>query len=100
MRSLSRCLSQLCLQVTKEILLDVKHLHDRGIVHRDLKPENLLYMSNDESQADYKHIMVADFGLARCHLACASCGCAAVRVRVDTGTVEATKEMALRRLSR
>ena len=52
-------------EVSKEVLLAVAYLHAQGIVHRDLKPENLLYMSNDENTREYKHIKVADFGLAR-----------------------------------
>ena len=52
-------------EVSREVLLAVAHMHARGIVHRDLKPENLLYISNDENTPEYKHIKVADFGLAR-----------------------------------
>uniref|UniRef100_A0A0C3TT10 Protein kinase domain-containing protein n=1 Tax=Guillardia theta (strain CCMP2712) TaxID=905079 RepID=A0A0C3TT10_GUITC len=53
-------------EVSRDVLQAVAYLHAQGIVHRDLKPENLLYMSNDESMPEYKHIKVADFGLARC----------------------------------
>ncbi|RKF60776.1 putative serine threonine-protein kinase ppk18 [Erysiphe neolycopersici] len=41
-----------------EVILGVKHLHNRGIVHRDLKPDNLLI--------DQKgHLKLTDFGLSR-----------------------------------
>lgn len=43
----------------KEILLGLKHIHDKGIVHRDLKPENLLY----ENETDGSPLKLADFGL-------------------------------------
>ncbi|EGX96469.1 serine threonine protein kinase, putative [Cordyceps militaris CM01] len=41
-----------------EVILGVKHLHERGIIHRDLKPDNLLI--------DQKgHLKLTDFGLSR-----------------------------------
>ncbi|OAR05644.1 hypothetical protein LLEC1_04762 [Akanthomyces lecanii] len=41
-----------------EVILGVKHLHERDIIHRDLKPDNLLI--------DQKgHLKLTDFGLSR-----------------------------------
>ena len=47
-------------QVMKEILLGVRHLHNRGVVHRDIKPENILCTSKDWPL----RIKLADFGFA------------------------------------
>jgi len=44
----------------KQILLAIKHLHDRNIVHLDLKPENIL-LKNKTS----KQIKLIDFGISR-----------------------------------
>ncbi|CAG2103053.1 unnamed protein product, partial [Medioppia subpectinata] len=44
----------------KQILMAVKHLHDRDIVHLDLKPENILL--TDKISKDIKLI---DFGISR-----------------------------------
>lgn len=44
----------------RNLLLALKHLHDKLIMHRDLKPENLLLKTKDN---DYE-VVLADFGLA------------------------------------
>ncbi|CAL1713114.1 unnamed protein product [Somion occarium] len=44
---------------TAQLLLGIEALHDRGIVHRDLKPGNILIDDNG-------HLIIADFGLAKC----------------------------------
>ena len=43
-----------------EILIGIKHCHDRNIVHRDLKPDNLMMASPDDDSA----IKIVDFGFA------------------------------------
>ena len=40
-----------------ELLLAVKHIHDKQIIHRDIKPENILVVDN--------HIRLGDFGLMK-----------------------------------
>ena len=44
----------------KQILMAIKHLHDRNIVHLDLKPENILL-----SDKTAKRIKLIDFGISR-----------------------------------
>lgn len=50
-------------RIIKQILLAIKHMHDRGICHRDLKLENIMVETRklDEGQPLIK---VIDFGLA------------------------------------
>lgn len=48
-------------EVTKKLLLGVKHCHDQRIANRNLKPENLLLVSQ-ESDTDVK---ISDFGYAK-----------------------------------
>ncbi|KAF2453500.1 kinase-like domain-containing protein [Lineolata rhizophorae] len=47
----------------RQILLGLRHLHERGIIHRDLKPENLLV----DIDKDTKEItiVIADFGFSK-----------------------------------
>ena len=48
-------------EVTKKLLLGIKHCHDKRIANRNLKPENLLLVSQ-ESDTDVK---IFDFGYAK-----------------------------------
>merc|ERR1711998_27602 len=48
-------------KLMKNVMLGVKHLHDKNIMHRDLKPENILLKTMDDD-IDCK---VGDFGLSR-----------------------------------
>ncbi|KAF3919652.1 hypothetical protein ABW20_dc0105110 [Dactylellina cionopaga] len=48
-------------QVVKEVLEAVNHLHQNNVVHRDLKPENLLYLTPDHNSS----LVLADFGIAK-----------------------------------
>uniref|UniRef100_A0A023F3P7 protein kinase C n=2 Tax=Triatoma infestans TaxID=30076 RepID=A0A023F3P7_TRIIF len=44
-----------------QILVALKHLHNKNIVHCDLKPENVLLSSN----SDFPQVKLCDFGFAR-----------------------------------
>mmetsp|Transcript_45286 Transcript_45286/g.107386 ORF Transcript_45286/g.107386 Transcript_45286/m.107386 type:complete len:486 (-) Transcript_45286:107-1564(-) len=46
----------------EQVLLAVKHCHDRNIVHRDIKMENVLLCQ--PWQAGERHVKLADFGFA------------------------------------
>lgn len=45
------------LNIGKELIEIIKHVHDRGIIHRDIKPENFMFSGN--------RIKLIDFGLSR-----------------------------------
>lgn len=47
------------IQITKEILLGIAHLSQRGIIYRDLKPSNVMVQKADG------HIVLIDFGTAK-----------------------------------
>jgi MAP kinase interacting serine/threonine kinase len=47
-------------QVTKDIAMALKFLHDRGIAHRDIKPENILCTESDRVSP----VKICDFDLA------------------------------------
>lgn len=46
------------LEIAKQILEGVRHLHHNGILHRDLKPHNILFFDEDKTWK------VADFGMS------------------------------------
>lgn len=46
-------------EIAKNLLQAVAHLHQQGIMHRDIKPENILIGSPGGTD-----ILLADFGLA------------------------------------
>lgn len=48
-----------------EILLGIKGMHDYGVCHRDIKPSNILLDSRG-------HLVLGDFGFAKCGLAARS----------------------------
>ena len=43
---------------TAEVVLGLKHLHEKGIIYRDLKPENVLLTESG-------HLKLTDFGLSK-----------------------------------
>ena len=47
--------------IIRQVLLALKHAHEKGIAHRDLKPENLLI----ENRSGREHVLVLDFGIAK-----------------------------------
>ena len=50
-----------CLQVVRQTLAGLAHIHAQGIIHRDLKPANMFY----DARGDIK---LGDFGLAKFNL--------------------------------
>lgn len=46
--------------LTKQMLVSLKHCHDRGVVHRDLKPENYVFANTQPSSP----MQLIDFGCA------------------------------------
>lgn len=49
-------------KIMKQIILAIKHLHERGICHRDLKLENIMVETRNLTEEPL--IKVIDFGLA------------------------------------
>src|SRR5687767_5067994 len=47
--------------VLGELLLGLRHAHDRGVVHRDIKPENIFLLRGDASP----RVKILDFGTAK-----------------------------------
>lgn len=54
-------------QVVRQTLAGLAHIHSQGIIHRDLKPDNIFYDAKGE-------VKLGDFGLAKFHLAADSSG--------------------------
>ena len=48
-------------EILRQIVKGLIHLHDKEIVHRDLKPRNILYSNSDEGPV----MKLADFGCSR-----------------------------------
>ena len=49
--------------LVRQLLAVVSHLHDKGIIHRDIKPENMMLTWRGGPV-----VKLIDFGLARCVL--------------------------------
>jgi PREDICTED: death-associated protein kinase 1-like len=48
------------IELLKQILLGLKHMHKKNIVHLDLKPENIMLLEKNT-----KSLKLIDFGLSR-----------------------------------
>ena len=51
------------LDVCKQSLDILQHIHNEHVIHRDIKPENILFESHQEGSA----VKIIDFGLSRMH---------------------------------
>lgn len=51
-----RISEQVAARIMRQVVLAVKHCHDRGVFHRDVKPENLLINTDDMT------VKLIDFG--------------------------------------
>jgi len=49
------------LKIMREMLLGLRHAHDRGVVHRDIKPDNI-YLARKDGDLIVK---ILDFGIAK-----------------------------------
>jgi serine/threonine protein kinase len=47
-------------QLTLQLFLAIKSLHDKDIIHHDIKPENILLFKNEAGE---EHLELTDFGL-------------------------------------
>lgn len=45
-------------RVLRQLVLALRHIHERGVAHRDLKPDNVVIVARDQ-------LRLCDFGLAR-----------------------------------
>lgn len=39
------------IQIIKQLLSAIKHLHDKNIAHRDLKPENIIFVNINQDSS-------------------------------------------------
>jgi serine/threonine protein kinase len=51
------------LEIFKDILRGLSHLHSHGIVHQDLKPPNLLLHYDESSTKSLPSVLISDFGI-------------------------------------
>ena len=51
------------LEITRQLLEALDHVHAAGIVHRDIKPENIMLAAGGQSDRDY--VKLIDFGVAK-----------------------------------
>jgi serine/threonine-protein kinase len=69
------------LMIIRNVLLGLRHAHERGVVHRDIKPDNI-FLANKEGEEVVK---ILDFGIAKLY-AGAGDDLAATRSGLTVGT--------------
>jgi serine/threonine-protein kinase len=52
---------RLAVEITRQVVLGLRHAHERGVVHRDIKPDNIFLTHKDGVLA----IKILDFGIAK-----------------------------------
>ncbi len=51
-----------CLEVMRQVMAGLTHIHENGIVHRDLKPSNVMISKNSDGT---ELVRIVDFGIAK-----------------------------------
>ena len=51
-----------CLDVMRQVMAGLAHIHENGIVHRDLKPSNVMISKNSDGS---ELVRIVDFGIAK-----------------------------------
>lgn len=51
-----------CVQLFKQVLSGIAHIHSKGLIHRDVKPRNIFLKMSPGG--DVPHVKLGDFGLA------------------------------------